>query len=94
MRVKLTCATGCQASGYYVDRTYFTLTDSAGDKLAVDGRSRFCCEALYPETVSDGESNVLTFVVDAPGTGDYTLTYEDPALTTAGSPPATIAFTA
>jgi len=94
VRIKLTCATGCQASGYYVDRTYLTLTGSAGDKLPADRRSGFCCEALYPETVSDAESNVLTFVVDAPGTGDYTLTYEDPALTTAGSPPATIAFTA
>ncbi len=94
LRIKLTCAPGCQAQGWSVDISDFTLTGPDGKVLAPDNRSQFCCEALYPETVSDSKHNVLTFVVPTPGTGSYTLTYSQPAQTDAGLAPATLAFTA
>lgn len=94
LRIELSCAADCQASGYYVDRGYFTLVDPAGQKLATDQlRSGFCCEALYPGTVVDDERATLAFLVPSTSRGTYTLTYEDPALTAAGSPAGTIALT-
>jgi hypothetical protein len=94
LRIKLTCAPGCQAQGYNTGVEEFSVTGPDGTSVIADGRSEYCCDALYPETVSDGERNIVTFVVPSPGTGAYTLTYKNPSLTTAGTAPGTLAFTA
>jgi hypothetical protein len=94
LRIKLTCAAGCQAQGYNTGVEEFSVTGPDGASVLADSRSDYCCDALYPETVSDGERNVLTFVVPSPGSGAYTLTYKNPSLTAAGTAPATLAFTA
>ena len=94
LRVKLTCAAGCQAQGYNTGVEEFSVTGPDGTSVIADSRSEYCCDALYPETVSDSERNIVTFVVPSPGTGAYTLTYKNPSLTTAGTAPGTLAFTA
>jgi hypothetical protein len=94
LRVKLTCAAGCQAQGYNTGVEEFSVTGPDGNSVIADSRSEYCCDALYPETVSDSERNIVTFVVPSPGTGAYTLTYKNPSLTTAGTAPGTLAFTA
>jgi hypothetical protein len=94
LRIKLTCAAGCQAQGYNTGVEEFSVTGPDGTSALADSRSEYCCDALYPETVSDGERNILTFVVPSPGTGTYTLTYKNPSLTAAGTAPATLAITA
>ncbi len=94
LRITLTCAPGCAASGYNTGFEQFSVTGPGGTSVTADDRSEYCCDALYPETVSDSERNVLTFVVPAPATGRYTLTYSNPNLTSAGTAPATLPFTA
>jgi hypothetical protein len=94
LRVKLTCAPGCQAQGYNTGVEEFSITGPDSVSVLADSRSEYCCDALYPETVSDGERNILTFVVALPGAGAYTLTYQNPYLTSTGTPPATFGFTA
>ena len=66
LRIKLTCAAGCQAQGYNTGVEEFSITGPDGTSVLADSRSDYCCDALYPETVSDSERNVLTFVVAAP----------------------------
>ena len=70
------------------------MTGPDGTSVLADSRSDYCCDALYPEAVSDSERNIITFVVSSPGTGAYTLTYKNPSLTEAGTAPATLALTA
>ncbi len=94
LRVKLTCAAGCQAQGYNTGVEEFSVTGPDGTSVIADSRSEYCCDALYPETVSDSERNIITFVVPSPGTGAYTLTYKNSSLTAAGTAPGTLAFTA
>lgn len=94
LRIKLTCAAGCQAQGYNTGLDEFSITGPDGSSVLADSRSDYCCDALYPETVSDSERNVLTFVVAAPGTGAYKLTYSNSYLTSTGVAPGTIDFTA
>jgi hypothetical protein len=93
LRIKLTCAADCQASGYNTDRSQFSITTPDGQSIIADNRSGYCCDALYPGTVSDDERNILTFVVKMPGTGAYKLTYNHQGLTSAGTPAATFDFT-
>jgi hypothetical protein len=95
LRVKLSCAADCQASGYNADRSQFSITAPDGTSVVADDRSEYCCDALYPGTVSDDERNILTFVVKLPGTGNYKLTYNNQSLSSAGTAPAaTFDFTA
>jgi hypothetical protein len=93
LRVKITCAPDCQASGYNTGRAEFSITGPNGSSVVADDRSEYCCDAIYPGTVSDDASNILTFVVPSPGTGAYKLTYQNPRLTAEGTPPATLDFT-
>jgi hypothetical protein len=94
LRIKLTCAAGCQAQGYNTGVEEFSVTGPDGTSVLADSRSDYCCDALYPETVSDNERNIITFVVPSPGAGAYTLIYKNPSLTEAGTAPATLALTA
>ncbi len=94
LRITVSCAPGCSPYGYNVDRSQFSLTAPDGTSIAPDDRSWYCCDAIYPDTISDDEHNELTFLVDAPGTGAYTLTFADPAQVSAGAAPGTFAFTA
>jgi hypothetical protein len=94
LRIKLSCAADCQASGYNTDRSQFSITAPDGTSVVADDRSQYCCDALYPGTVSDDERNVLTFVVKMPGTGNYKLTYNNQSLSSSGTPAATFDFTA
>lgn len=94
----MTCAAGCQAAGYLALLGEFSLTGADGSSVLADNRSGYCCDAIYPTTVSDNERNILTFVVPSPSTGSYTLTYtltySNAYLTSTGVPPATFDFTA
>jgi hypothetical protein len=93
LSIKITCAADCSPSGWYIDRSDFSLTGPDGLSNTPDDRlSGFCCEALYPDTISDDERNVLTFQVDAPATGDFTLTLNNASTADAGVAPATFAF--
>lgn len=92
VRVRLTCAPDCDASGWNTGFEQFSVTGPDGSSVVADQRSEYCCDALYPGTVSDSERNVLTFVVPLPGTGEYTLTYDNDYLTAEGTPPATFTF--
>ncbi|WP_157970800.1 hypothetical protein [Nakamurella deserti] len=92
VRVKLTCAPDCNASGWNTGYEQFSVTAPDGSSVVADQRSDYCCDALYPGTVSDSERNVLTFVVPLPGTGEYTLTYDNGDITAEGTPPATFSF--
>lgn len=91
LRIKVTCAPGCQGQGCNVDRDEFSLVGPDGSSVLADSRSEYCCVALYPGTVSDDEQNILTFVVASPGIGAYKLTYTNSNLT---EKPATFDFTA
>ncbi|MEP6981900.1 MAG: hypothetical protein ABJA16_14130, partial [Nakamurella sp.] len=93
VRVKLTCAADCNASGWNTGREEFSVTGPDGNAVVADQRSEYCCDALYPGTVSDSERNVLTFVVPLPGTGDYTLTYDNKNLSSTGIAAPTFTFT-
>lgn len=94
VRIKLTCAPGCSAGGWNTGLEQFSVTDPEGSSVVADQRSDYCCDALYPETVSDSERNILTFVVPLPGDGDYTLTYDNENISTTGVAPGTLAFSA
>lgn len=94
LRVRISCAADCQASGYNTSRDQFSVSGPGGKSVVADSRSRYCCDAIYPGDVSDDEDNVITFVVPAPGTGSYTLTYDNDSFSGAGTPPATLTFTA
>lgn len=94
VRVKISCAADCQAQGWNVDSSMFSVKAPDGTSAVADSRSRYCCDAIYPGTVSDNADNVLTFVVPLPGTGAYTLTYDNPSVTSQGTAPATFAITA
>lgn len=94
LRIKISCAADCPASGFNVDTSMFSVKGPDGTSVTADGRSDYCCDAIYPGDVSDNARNVLTFVVPNPGTGAYTLTFNNPSLTSAGTAPATFAFTA
>ena len=94
LRVKLSCAAGCSPYGYNTGREEFSITGPDGYSVTADSRSEYCCDAIYPDVVSDDDRNILTFAVPSPGTGTYTLTYDNPSLTSAGSAPATLVVTA
>lgn len=94
LRIKLTCAAGCQPQGYNTGVEEFSITEPDGTTVLADSRSKYCCDALYPETVSDSEQNILTFVVPAPGAGAYQLAYKNAYLTSTGVAPGTFDFTA
>ena len=94
LKIKISCAPDCAASGYNTGREEFSIIGPDGNSIVADQRSPYCCDAIYPGTVSDNQRNVLTFVVALPGTGKYTLTYKNPSLTSGGTAPATFDFTA
>lgn len=92
--IAVSCAADCRASGYYSSVDYFTLTDPAGVTIVPDqDRTWYCCEAIYPGTVVQGDHANLVFLVDAPATGTWTLKYEDPAVTAEGFPAGSLTFT-
>lgn len=93
VRIKLTCAPDCNAAGWNTGYEQFSVTGPDGNAVVADQRSEYCCDALYPETVSDNERNILTFIVPLPGTGSYTLTYDNPNITSTGVAPGTFTFT-
>lgn len=88
VKIKVTCGSSCAASGYNVDREEFSLRAPDGSTVTADTRSPYCCDALYPETVSDSARNILVFVVASPVSGKYTLSYNNKQLTDAGTVPA------
>ncbi len=94
VRVKLTCAPDCSAAGWNTGVEQFSITGPDGNSVVADSRSEYCCDALYPTTVSDSERNIVTFVVASPGTGTYTLTYDNKNLSSTGTAAATFTFTA
>ncbi len=94
LHIKISCAADCPASGYNVDTSMFAVTTPGGQSVVADSRSEYCCDAIYPGTVSDNANNLLTFVVPLPGTGNYTLTFRNPSLATTGVAPTTLTFTA
>ncbi len=94
LKIKISCAPDCAASGYNTGREEFSITGPDGNSVVADQRSPYCCDAIYPGTVSDNQRNVLTFVVALPGTGKYTLKYQNASLTASGTAPATFDFTA
>jgi hypothetical protein len=94
LRVKVSCAAGCSPYGYNTGREEFSVTGPDGKSVTADSRSEYCCDAIYPDVVSDDARNILTFAVPSPGTGAYTLTYDNPSLSSAGSAPATLVVTA
>jgi hypothetical protein len=93
LKIKISCSANCPNSGYAVDRSMFSVTGPGGLSAVADGRSGWCCDAIYPGDVSDSADNYVTFVVASPGTGSYTLTFTDPDLVAAGATPGTLAFT-
>lgn len=94
LHIKISCTPDCQASGYNVDRSMFSVKGPDGTSAVADSRSRYCCDAIYPGDVSDNADNVLTFVVPSPGTGAYTLTFENPSASSTGIAAPTLAITA
>ncbi len=93
LKIKISCGPNCSQYGYNTGQDEFSVTSPDGTSVVADSRSPYCCDALYPGDVSDNEKNVLVFLVPAPGTGNYTVKYENKKLTEAGSPPATLTFT-
>ncbi|MFI1919532.1 hypothetical protein [Nocardia sp. NPDC020380] len=88
VKIKVTCGSSCATSGYNVDREEFSLRSPDGSTVTANTRSPYCCDALYPETVSDSAHNILVFVVASPVSGKYTLSYNNKQLTDAGTVPA------
>ena len=64
-----------------------------GTSAVTDIRSKYCCDAIYPGTVSDNARNIVTFLVPTPGTGAYTMTLKNDSLVANGTAPATWSFT-
>lgn len=79
IQMKFSCASGCSASGYNIGHTSFSLTSPDDESVNPDDRSPWCCDAIYPATVVQGEDAVLVFLIDAPATGTYTFTFVQPA---------------
>lgn len=93
LKVKISCGPECSKYGYNTNVNEFSIKTPDGNSVVADSRSPYCCDALYPQGVSDNADNIVVFVVPAPGTGKYTLTYDNLKLTEAGSRPATMTFT-
>jgi hypothetical protein len=77
-RIKITCPTGgCPDEGTAMSLADLTLTvpGSSTPISPSDDDSEFCCEAVYPGTVSDDPSNTVAFVVEDEPSGSYKLTY-------------------
>src|SRR4051812_20157574 len=87
VQVKISCTPDCQASGYNVDRSEFSVKTPDGQSLTADQSSPFCCEALYPGNVFEGPKDVLNFKVPLPVKGAYTMTYNHSSLTSSGVAP-------
>jgi hypothetical protein len=75
--IKITCGTPCPAPGTSMGLADFTLTapGSSSPLSPDDEESEFCCEAVYPGTVSDDPTNTVAFVLDDEPSGKFTLTY-------------------
>jgi hypothetical protein len=84
-RVKISCVATCIGSGHSVDRTDFSVLAPDGTSVVADARSPYCCDAIYPGTVSDTDKNIVDFVVAAPGTGKYTLSFKNEKSKTPGT---------
>jgi hypothetical protein len=93
VRFKLSCSADCQGQGHGVGVEEFSLKLPDGTSVVADDRSEYCCDAIYPGTVSDGERNVLTFVVPLPGTGSYTFVFNNKDTAATGVPAATFQLT-
>ncbi len=88
LNFKLTCGTGCAAGGYNVWDDDFKLETSAGT-IAADDRSNVN-ELLSSESRTIEVLTPVVFVLPAPGTGTYTLSYNNKALSNGGATPATL----
>jgi len=62
-------------------------------KLFDAALARYGAEAIYPGTVVQGDGSTLVFVIEQPGTGTWTLNYEDPTVTAEGFPAGSLTFT-
>jgi hypothetical protein len=93
LRVKLTCSTACSTAGNYVNESAFSLETPGGSAVVADPRSPYRRVSLDPGEVNDDSQNVLVFLVPAPGTGTYVLSY-DAKLGDGTTPPATLRFSA
>jgi hypothetical protein len=94
LRIKLSCSATCPGSGNSVDRGMFSVAGPSGQSVVASDQSDYCCDAIYPNDISDDPRNILRFLVPLPGTGSYTLTMNSPSIVAAGSAPATLTFTA
>lgn len=93
LKVKLSCGPDCSKYGYNTNVNEFSIKTPDGNSVVADSRSPYCCDALYPHDVSDNPDNIVVFMVPAPGSGKYTLTYNNLKLTESGSAPPTLDFT-
>jgi hypothetical protein len=76
-RIEISCGTPCPDEGTAMALADLTLTTpgTSSPLSPDDDNSDFCCEAVYPGTVSDDPSNTVAFVLDDEPSGSYTLTY-------------------
>lgn len=93
LRFEVTCSATCPGSGFAIDRSMFSVKGADGTSAVADDRSRWCCDAIYPGDVADDADHVVSFVVALPGTGAWTLTFNEPNLTTSGVAPVPLSFT-
>jgi hypothetical protein len=74
--MKVSCGTPCPDEGTAMSLADITLTVPGEDTpLSPSEESGFCCEAVYPGTVSDDPSNTVAFRIEGEPSGSYELTY-------------------
>ncbi|WP_067823541.1 hypothetical protein [Nocardia inohanensis] len=88
LNLKLSCGTGCAAGGYNVWDDDFKLETSSGT-IAADERGNVN-ELLSSESRTIEALTPVVFVLPAPGTGTYTLSYNNKVLSNLGATPATL----
>ncbi|MCC6438772.1 MAG: hypothetical protein IT196_27360 [Acidimicrobiales bacterium] len=93
LRFEVSCSATCPGSGFAIDRSMFSVKGADGTSAVADDRSRWCCDAIYPGDIADDADHVVSFVVASPGTGAWTLTFNEPNLTTSGTAPVPLSFT-
>jgi hypothetical protein len=86
VQLKLSCTSDCQASGYAVQRSSFSVKTPDGQSVTAADSSPFCCEALYPGNVFEGPKETVQFKVPLPVQGAYTVSFADSGLVSQGNP--------
>ncbi|MGW4354645.1 hypothetical protein ACWELJ_21450 [Nocardia sp. NPDC004582] len=90
LHVKLTGGSGIPEGGLNVFSEYFSLKTAAGQTVQDDSLRGFIDELLAHNQTIDKPNLFAVFVVPAPATGQYTLSYD---ATKGTKPPATLTFT-